>query len=119
MHHGLRNLLGDAEQPLAAVHLGPHVLGVDAGRNPEHDQIIEQIGAFPHDGLGVAAHGVDHHLDGFLGELLGHLAAARTQQARRPRGRRIGALGGDDGLMQAVERISHAGHNKPIRLKVY
>src|SRR5262245_30388703 len=56
----------------------------------------------------MAVHGVDHHLDGFFRELLGHLAAARPQQPRRPRGCRVGGARGHDSLIEAVERISHA-----------
>ena len=41
----LRQLLGDAEQPLAALHLGPDVVRIDAGRHPQHHQIVEEIGA--------------------------------------------------------------------------
>src|SRR3981189_260219 len=39
----LRQLFGDPEQPFAALHLHPYVLGVDAGRNPEHDEVIDQV----------------------------------------------------------------------------
>ena len=42
----LRQLFGQAKQPLAPGHLGKHVLRPDAGLGPEHDQIVEQIGAF-------------------------------------------------------------------------
>src|SRR5277367_1478973 len=87
--HLFRHLLGDAEEPLAAVHFLPDVLRLDAGGDPEHDEIIDQVGALFDDGFAIAVHGVDHNLDGLFGELLGHLAAARTQQPRRPRGRRI------------------------------
>src|ERR1051325_4579836 len=45
---GLEQLLGDAEQPLAPVHLVPHVLRVDAGGDPQHDQIVEEMGALAH-----------------------------------------------------------------------
>src|SRR5258705_5108620 len=33
----LLELLGDPEQALATLHLGPHVLGMHACRHPEHD----------------------------------------------------------------------------------
>src|SRR6476646_3367058 len=42
----LRKLLGNPEQALAAVHLGPDVFGMDARGNPEHDQIVHEVGAF-------------------------------------------------------------------------
>src|SRR5215831_5765488 len=35
----LRKFLGNPQQPLAALHLHPHVLGMDAGGDPEHDEI--------------------------------------------------------------------------------
>src|SRR5262249_59289990 len=44
-----------------------------------------------------------------LGELLGHLAAARAQQSRRPRGCGIGGTGGQDGSVEPIERITHGG----------
>jgi len=52
---------------------------------------------------------VDHHLEGFLAELLGHLGAAGIEQTRRPRGRGVLVLGRKNGLKEPVDRISHAG----------
>ena len=89
----------------------PRRPGLDAGRDPEHDQIVEQVGAFLDDRVGLAVHRVDDDLDRLFGKLLGHLAAARAQQPRCPRGRRIGALGGDNSLVKAVERSAIPGHN--------
>jgi hypothetical protein len=84
---------------------------MDAGGDPEHDEVIEQIGALAHHGIGMAVHGVDHHLNRFLGELLAHLAAARAQQPRRARGCRIGRPRGQNGGIETIERITHTGHN--------
>src|SRR5690348_5421306 len=69
----LGQLLGDAEQALAPIHLGPDLLGLDARLDPERHQVIDQIGAFLDDRRLVPAHGVYHHLDRLLGKLLGHL----------------------------------------------
>ena len=79
----LRQLLGQAEQALAPGHLGEDVLRPDAGLGPEHDQIVEQIGAFADHRLAIAVHGVDDDLDRLLGELLGHLGAAGRASAWR------------------------------------
>ena len=64
--------------------------------DPEHDQIVEQVGAFADHRLAIAVHGVDDDLDRLLGELLGHLGAAGAQQLGGARHRRIGVLRGDD-----------------------
>src|SRR6476660_10633362 len=56
-----------------------------------------------------AVHGVDRHFNRFLGQLLRHLAAARAQQPGRPRARRVGDPGSQDGGVKAVERITHGG----------
>ena len=104
----LRKLLGNAQEPLTALHLRPHVLGVNAGRGPQHHEVVEQIGALAHDQIRMAVHGIHRHLDRFLGQLLRHLAAARAQQPGRPRGRGIGDPGGEDGGVETVERITHA-----------
>src|SRR5215471_20872226 len=42
----LGKLLGNSQQLFAALHLHPHVLGLDAGGDPEHDEIVEKVGAF-------------------------------------------------------------------------
>src|ERR1700720_1522130 len=75
----LRDFFGNAEQPLAPVHLFPDILGLDAGGDPQHYEIVDEIGAFLDDRFAIAMHGVDHNLDRLLRELLGHLAAARAQ----------------------------------------
>jgi hypothetical protein len=62
-------------------------------------------------------HGVDHDLDGFLGQLLTHLAAAREQQPRRLRRRGVGALGGEHRTMKPVKRIGHGATITPSRRK--
>src|SRR5215831_15237319 len=50
----LGKFLGNPQQPLAAFHLHPHVLGMDAGGDPEHDEIVEKVGAFAHHGFAIA-----------------------------------------------------------------
>src|SRR5580704_6664221 len=97
----LRHLLGDAEEALAAVHFLPDVVRADARRDPQHDEVIDQVGAFFDDGFAVAVHGVDDDLDCLFGQLFRHLAAARTQQPRGPRRRRIVVPAGERGLIEA------------------
>src|SRR4030081_2617463 len=48
-----RQLLGNAKQMLAALHLVPHVFGANPGRGPQHGKIIEQIGAFADHRVGL------------------------------------------------------------------
>src|ERR1700759_662828 len=48
-----RQLLGDAEQMLAPLHLLPDVVGHYAGRRPQHGKIIEQVGAFADHGVAL------------------------------------------------------------------
>src|SRR5262245_31912600 len=113
----LGQLFGDAEQALAPLHLTPHVLRTHARRNPQHDEIVDEVGALAHDCVAVAVHGVDDDLDRLFGELLGHLGAASTQQAGRTRSRRIRLLGGGYGVIQPVDRITHT--QTITRLAVY
>src|ERR1700736_7043069 len=61
--HFLGDLLGDAEQPLAAIHFLPDIFGADAGGDPEDDQIVEEIGAFLDHSVAIAVHRVDDYLD--------------------------------------------------------
>ena len=57
--------------------------------------------------VALAVDGVDHDLDGFLGELLGDLGIAGAKQPGRARARLIGVPRRDHGLIEAVERITH------------
>src|SRR3954465_5648330 len=50
----LRNLLGDAEQPLAPRPPVPDIARFDPRRDPEHDQVVHEVGAFPDHCLGIA-----------------------------------------------------------------
>src|SRR5215510_5332921 len=113
----LGQLFGDAEQALAPLHLAPYVVRTHARRNPQHDEIVDEVGALAHDCVAVAVHGVDDDLDRLFGELLGHLGAASTQQAGRTRSRRIRLLGGRYGVIQPVDRITHT--QTITRLAVY
>src|SRR5581483_1567644 len=104
----LRELLGYAHQALAPLHFLPDFLRLDSGRDPEHDQIVDEVRAFPHDRVAAAVHRVDHDLDGLFGELLRHLGTAGAQEPSRARARRISMPGRDDSAVEAVDRISHA-----------
>src|SRR5437588_4893274 len=109
----LRHLFGDAKEPLAPVHLFPDIFRFDARGDPQHHEIVDEIGAFLDDGLAIAVHGVDHDLHGLLGELLRHLAAARAQQPRRPRGGRIVVTAGIGRLIEPGNRITHGPSEYP------
>src|SRR5918994_3098182 len=80
LHRLFWDFLGNAEKTLAPLHLGPDLVGPYAGGNPENRQVVKQIGALPHHRLAVAMHRIDHHFDGFLGELLRHFRPAGTQE---------------------------------------
>ena len=115
----LGDLLGDPVQPLPACHLGPDVLGIDASLRPEHDQIVHQVRALLDHSFGLAVERVDHNLDRLLGNFLGHFGAARAQQ---PRGARRGGIcfaRRQHGLIEAIDRITHATqHNAERRADV-
>src|ERR1700730_4935008 len=104
----LRHLLGNPEQALAPVHFLPDILRPDARSDPQHHQMVDQIGAFLDDGIAVAEQGIEDHLDRFLGKLLRHLAAAGAQQPCGPRRRRIVVAAGERRVIEAGDRISHA-----------
>jgi hypothetical protein len=99
--------LGDAEQALAPVGFPPHVLGRDAGRDPQYHQVVEQIRALAHQRVAAAVERVDHHLERLLAEFLGDLGTSGVQQPRGARGSGIGMARGQHRLVQAIERIGH------------
>ena len=103
-----RQLLGDAEQVFAPLHLAPDVLGLDAGRCPQNSQVIEQVGTLADHRRRVAVDCVDHDFDSFLGKLLGHLGGSALKQPRRARRCRVQIPGRDDSLIKPFERITHA-----------
>src|SRR5262249_23735457 len=51
LEHLLGHLLGNPQEPLAAVHLAPDVLGTNAGRDPQDDEVVEKVRAFFNDGV--------------------------------------------------------------------
>src|SRR5690242_11488423 len=51
-----RRLLGDAADALAALQLVPDLLGPNAARHPEHDQVVEHVGTFCHHLIAIAGH---------------------------------------------------------------
>src|SRR5947209_5779054 len=53
---GFGQLFGNAEQALAPIHLFPNVLGIHPGRAPEHDEMIEQVGALADHRVAFAVH---------------------------------------------------------------
>ena len=53
--------------------------GLHARMHPEHHQIVQQVGAFADNRLGLAVHGIDHDFDRLFGQLFGHLGAAGAQ----------------------------------------
>ena len=98
------------EQLLAPIHLRPDLLRPDAGLGPEHDEMIEQVGALADHRLAVAVHRVDHDLDRLLRQLLGDLRSAGAHQPRGARLRRIALLQRDHRSIEALERITHRRH---------
>src|SRR5262245_23921573 len=104
-------ILGDffrkSEHQLASAHLGPDFVGTHAGVNPQHHEIVQQIGAFLHHGFGLAVHCVDDDLDGLFREFLGHLCATCAQKPGCSRFRRIRAPDRDHGIVKPGDRISH------------
>ncbi len=85
--------------------------GCTPGVDPQNHQIVEEIGAFPHHRFGAAVHGVDDDLDRLFRQLLGHFRAPGLEQLGRPRFRGVAALGGDDGVIEPGDQISHARYN--------
>ncbi len=104
---GFRQLLGNSEHMLAPLHFAPDVLGPHTGRRPQDGEIIEQVGALADHGVGIAGDGVDHDLDGFFGQFLGHLGRAALKQPRGSRSCRIEILGRDHRQIEPLERITH------------
>src|ERR1700761_4498821 len=51
-----RPLLGNAKKPLAAIHFLPDVFRANAGGDPQHDQVIEEVGAFLDDRFTITIH---------------------------------------------------------------
>jgi len=105
----LNDLFGDTEHAFAAFHLHPDIVGMHSGGNPEHDQIVQEIGAFADHRFRLALHGVDYDLDRLFGEFFGHFGAPGAHQLGRPRFRGIGQLRRDHGVVETGDRISHAG----------
>src|SRR5262249_26780221 len=79
----LEQLLGDAEEALAPLHLLPDVLRIDTRVRPEDDEVVKEVGAFAHHGVAVAIQRVDDDLECFLAELLRHLGATGMHQGGR------------------------------------
>src|ERR1700738_4781054 len=80
---GFGQLFGNAECVGAGAHLHPHVRRIDAGAMPQRNEVVEQIGALPHDASSVMFDGLERHFSGFLDDLLSGLAGARCEQSRR------------------------------------
>src|ERR1700690_4497859 len=54
LYQFLRHFFGNAKHLLAPAHLVPDLVGVDPGMNPEHHEIVQQIGAFADHRFGLA-----------------------------------------------------------------
>ena len=68
---------------------------------------VEKVGAFPDDRIGIAVNRVDHDLDGFFGQFLGHFGRAALKQPGRSRNCRIEIPGREHRLIEPFERITH------------
>ena len=82
---GLRQLLGDPLEPLAAVELAPDLGGCDAERDPACGDVVEQVRAFADRSPTVAPQCLEAQLDGLFRDLLGHLGEAVGKELRRAR----------------------------------
>src|SRR5688572_30828159 len=98
-------LLGDARQAFAAGELGPYRLGLHAGRGPQGQQVVEQVGAFGDQLRPVALDALDERLDGFLAQLLGDLRAAAAEQTGGVGGIGVGALAAVDHDVESIEHM--------------
>ena len=104
---------------LAPLHFAPHVLGTHTRRSPQNGEIIEKIGALPDHRVGIAVDGIDHDLDGFFGQFLGHFGGATLKQPCGSRNRRIEILGHQHRQIKPFERITHGLKlNEPRRERV-
>src|SRR6476646_9626842 len=108
-----RQLLGYSEHVLAPLHFLPDILRHHASPRPQHGEVIKKVGAFTDHGVALAVDGIDHDLDGFLGQLLRHLGWATLKQPCRSRNCRIEILGRDDCLVKPFERITHRSKVSP------
>ncbi len=114
-----RRFLGQAGDTLSLRQLRPHVTRLDAGRRPQHQQMIEQVGALRRQFLATLGQRGDHHLDGLFAGLLGDPGAALGEQSRGIGCARVGAAPAFDDVEQllqnpAVETVAvHPVHPPP------
>ncbi len=71
LRFGARRLFVEAGRVLAARQFGPHVGRRDADPGPQHQQVVEKVGALLGYVSGRGVVGGDRHLDRFLAHLLG------------------------------------------------
>lgn len=83
--------------------LAHHVVGGHTRLRPDHQQVIEQVGAFKDEMLPVALHGGDDGFNGFLAQLLGGLGDAVGEELCSIRDLRIRVLAGHDLGIEIVE----------------
>ncbi len=79
--------------------------------DPEHHEIVDQIGAFHDNSFGLSVHGIDDDFDRLFSELLRHLGAAGTQKPGGSRFLRVRAARRNDGVIKPGNRISHTRQN--------
>lgn len=80
-----------------------HVVRCHARLRPDHEQVIEQVGAFKDQMFLVALHGGDHGFNGFLAQLFGGLGHAVGEELGRIGDLRISVLAGHDLFIEIVE----------------
>jgi hypothetical protein len=78
-------LFGDAEDVGAPAHLDPYIRRIDASAMPQRNQVVEQISALANDVSGAMPDRLKRYFTGFLDDLLGGLAGARSEQSRGSR----------------------------------
>src|SRR5579872_251785 len=101
----------------ASRQLRPHVGRRHAGIRPQHQEMIEEIGALADDARAVGAYRLDDQLDRLLAELLGDLRRAAAEQLGGVGFRRIGALAGRDHTVEPLQHFArlNAHHFFPRR----
>jgi hypothetical protein len=80
---GFRQLFGNAERVGPAAHLDPNIRWIDSRAMPKRNEVVKQIGALANDASRVMFDRLECHFAGFLDNLLGALAGARSEQSRR------------------------------------
>ena len=77
-----RQFFGDTELVGAPAHLGPDFIEGDAAFVPQHDQLVDKIGALADDTARTVTGGSESDFAGLFDQLLRDLAPPAGEQAR-------------------------------------